>query len=49
MISYSIGRQYRGYSLGIKLLRMAIETLDKEVDFVVGEVKESNISSIRIF
>jgi UDP-2,4-diacetamido-2,4,6-trideoxy-beta-L-altropyranose hydrolase len=48
-ISYSIGRQYRGYSLGEKLLKMTIDNLDKKVDLVVAEVKGSNIPSIKIF
>jgi UDP-2,4-diacetamido-2,4,6-trideoxy-beta-L-altropyranose hydrolase len=49
-ISYSIGRLYRGLGLGGELLSAAISLLElKGPVQLFGEVKNSNIASLRVF
>lgn len=50
LISYSIGRQYRGLSLGYKVLDIAIRELKYSNKMsLVAEVKKENTASCRIF
>ncbi|HHD63607.1 MAG TPA: UDP-2,4-diacetamido-2,4,6-trideoxy-beta-L-altropyranose hydrolase [Desulfobulbaceae bacterium] len=50
LISYSIGRQYRGHSLGCRVLDISIKALKSEQPLsLIAEVKEENIASSRIF
>lgn len=50
MISYSIGKTFRGFGLGKSLLGKAINTLNHEyTNTLIGDVKETNSASIKIF
>ena len=50
IISYSIARQFRGLSLGQVVLTKAIDYLrQSEVAILIGDVKENNLASIKIF
>jgi len=50
IISYSIARQFRGLSLGQVVLTKAIDYLrQREVATLIGDVKENNLASIKIF
>jgi UDP-2,4-diacetamido-2,4,6-trideoxy-beta-L-altropyranose hydrolase len=52
-ISYSLAKQFRGFSLGKVLLKKAIDYLKKDLSFtfftLIAEVKDGNISSKKIF
>jgi UDP-2,4-diacetamido-2,4,6-trideoxy-beta-L-altropyranose hydrolase len=50
VISYSIGRQFRGLGLGEILLANAIEVFRESRGFsLIGEVKKENIASAKVF
>jgi L-amino acid N-acyltransferase YncA len=50
IISYSIARQFRGLGLGQVVLTKAIDYLrQREVATLIGDVKENNLASIKIF
>ena len=50
IISYSLAMQFRGFGLGKTIISKAIEYLRKFKTFtVIAEVKESNVSSRKIF
>ena len=49
-LSYSVARQYRGFGLGKTIISKAIDYLKNPQPFrVIADVKESNISSRKIF
>ena len=50
ILSYSLARQYRGFGLGKTIIAEAIDHLPQRSSFtVIAEVKESNLSSRKIF
>jgi len=49
-ISYSLAKQFRGFNLGWRLLKNAIDYLKVEKPFILaGKVKDNNMVSIKIF
>lgn len=49
IISYSLGRQFRGKGLGVKILEKVILQLEENDVLLIGEVKKNNPASIRTF
>jgi UDP-2,4-diacetamido-2,4,6-trideoxy-beta-L-altropyranose hydrolase len=49
IISYSLGRQFRGRGLGMKLIKKAMSECAKIKSVLIGEVKKSNTASLKTF
>jgi UDP-2,4-diacetamido-2,4,6-trideoxy-beta-L-altropyranose hydrolase len=49
IISYSLGRQFRGRGLGMELIKKAMLESAKSKSVLIGEVKKSNTASVKTF